>query len=266
VVRPIEPLKQQGSHDPNDADAGPPERAVAADLVVHFVRGLIESGQISAGDKLPPERELATLVGVSRPSVRAGLQSLAAVGAVEARRGAGTFVSSGPPLLESNPLPLFAALHGIGDSAVYETRRVIEIDLAGLAAERATDEQVIKISDEIMEMLAARDDPQRFLVFDIRFHRAVALAAGNPLLFALLEMVAELFYDLRRKTVYRWRGADEASEQHRRIYRAIRDRDPERARTEMDAHLRWAELIQQREGVQEAIRRSVNEPEQGGVG
>jgi GntR family transcriptional repressor for pyruvate dehydrogenase complex len=218
--------------------------------VVSYIRRLIESGDIRAGDRLPPERELATLIGVSRPSVRAGLQSLAAVGAVESRRGAGTFVSSGPPLLESNPLPLFAALHGIGDGSVYEARRVLEIDLAGLAARRATDQQIVAISDEIMEMLAARNDPQRFLVYDIRFHRAVALAAGNPLLFALLEMVAELFYDQRRQTVYRWRGADEASDQHRRIYQAIRDRDPQRARVEMDAHLSWAERVQQQETVQ----------------
>lgn len=247
MVRPIDVPTESGG-DPAEPTRGEPaERPVAAELVVSYVRRLIESGEITAGDRLPPERELATLIGVSRPSVRAGLQSLAAVGAVESRRGAGTFVSSGPPLLDSNPLPLFAALHGIGDGSVFETRRVLEIDLAGLAAERATDEHVMRISDEIMEMLAARNDPQQFLVFDIRFHRAVAQAAGNPLLFALLEMVAELFYDQRRTTVYRWRGADEASEQHLRIYRAIRDRDPDRARAEMDAHLLWAERVQQQE-------------------
>lgn len=223
---------------------------MATDLVVAHIRQLIEAGEIAPGDKLPPERELATLIGVSRPSVRAGLQSLSAVGAVESRRGAGTFVSSGPPLLEGNPLSLFAALHGIGDSSVYETRRVLEIDLAGLAAKRATDEQLVMISDEVMEMLAARGEPQDFLVHDIRFHRAVAQAAGNPLLSAVMEMVAELFYDQRKKTVYRWRGADEASEQHRRIYQAIRSRDLERARAEMDDHLRWAERVQQQEILQ----------------
>jgi len=98
---------------------GTQERPVAADLVVSYIRRLIETGEISAGDQLPPERELAAVIGVSRPSIRAGLQSLAAVGAVESRRGAGTFVSSGPPLLETNPLPLFAALHGIDDAAVF---------------------------------------------------------------------------------------------------------------------------------------------------
>ena len=106
----------------------------AAKSVVAYIRQLIEGGNLKAGDKIPPERELAELIGVSRPSVRVGLRSLATVGVVESRRGSGTFVSEGPPLLDVNPLSLFAALHGIPQAELFETRRAIEIDLAGLAA------------------------------------------------------------------------------------------------------------------------------------
>ena len=218
---------------------------VAAKLAVAFLRQLIESGEFKAGDKLPPERELAQLIGVSRPSVRAGLQSLAAVGVVESRRGAGTFVADGPPLLDVNPLSLFSALHGIPRDELFETRRVIEIDLAGLAAERARGDELAAISEEVMEMFASIDDVHRFLVHDIRFHRAVAAAARNPLLAAIMEMVADLFYDQRKKTVDRWREAPEAAEQHRMIYQAIRAGDVERARDEMDTHLRWAQKAQE---------------------
>jgi GntR family transcriptional repressor for pyruvate dehydrogenase complex len=221
--------------------------AVAAKLVVAYVRRLIESGEFKAGDKLPPERELAQLIGVSRPSVRAGLQSLAAVGVVESRRGAGTFVADGPPLLDVNPLSLFSALHGIPQNELFETRRVIEIDLAGLAAERARGEELAVISEEVMEMFASLEDVHRFLVHDIRFHRAVAAAARNPLLAAVMEMVADLFYDQRKETVDRWRQAPEAAKQHRRIYQAIRAGDVERARREMDMHLRWAQEAQEME-------------------
>ena len=121
---------------------------VAAELGVAYIRQLIESGDFNAGDKLPPERELAELIGVSRPSVRAGLQSLATIGVVESRRGAGTFVTDGPPLLDINPLPLFAALHGIPEHELFEARRVLEIDLAGLAAVRATGEHRASMSEE----------------------------------------------------------------------------------------------------------------------
>jgi GntR family transcriptional repressor for pyruvate dehydrogenase complex len=224
-----------------------PNSPVAAKLVVAYVRRLIENGELRAGDRLPPERELVQLIGVSRASVRAGLQSLATVGVVDSRRGAGTFVADGPPLLDVNPLSLFSAIHGIPRAELFETRRAIEIDLAGLAAERAGGDELAAISEEVMEMFASTDDVHRFLRHDIRFHRAVAAAARNPLLAAIMEMVADLFYDQRKKTVDRWRGASEAAEQHRRIYQAIRAGDVERARREMGTHLQWAEEAQEME-------------------
>lgn len=228
---------------PRNADSPP----VAAKQVVAYIRRLIESGDFRAGDKLPPERELAQLLGVSRPSVRAGLQSLATVGVVDTRRGAGTFVAEGPPLFEVNPLSLFSALHGIPGDELFETRRVIEIDLAGMAADRAGGAELAAISEEVMEMFASLGDVHRFLVHDIRFHRAVATAARNPLLAAIMEMVADLFYDLRKTTVDRYRGASEAAEQHKAIYQAIRSGNVELAREEMDRHLRWAQQSQEME-------------------
>jgi GntR family transcriptional repressor for pyruvate dehydrogenase complex len=238
----MDPIQNPSDSSSSRNRQNPP---VAAKLVVAYVQRLIVSGKFKAGDKLPPERGLAQLIGVSRASVRAGLQSLAAVGVVEARRGAGTFVSDGPPLLDVNPLSLFSALHGIPRDELFETRRVIEIDLAGLAAERARGDELAVISEEVMEMFASVDDVHRFLIHDIRFHRAVAAAARNPLLAAIMEMVADLFYDQRKRTVDRWREAPEAAEQHRRIYQAIRAGDVERARREMDTHLGWAQKAQE---------------------
>ena len=239
--------KRAGAPDEIASSQGNQSPPVAAKLVVAYVRRLIESGDFRAGDKLPPERELAQLIGVSRATVRAGLQSLATVGVVDSRRGAGTFVADGPPLLDVNPLSLFSALHGIPRDELFEARRVIEIDLAGLAADRAGGDELAVISEEVMEMFASVDDVHRFLVHDIRFHRAVAAAARNPLLAAVMEMVADLFYDQRKKTVDRWREAPRAAEQHRRIYQAIRAGDVERARREMDTHLQWAQEAQEME-------------------
>jgi GntR family transcriptional repressor for pyruvate dehydrogenase complex len=219
----------------------------AAQQVVDFVHELIAAGTCRPGDRLPPERELAGRIGVSRPSVRAGLQALAAMGVVETRHGAGTFISDGAPLLGSTQLHLLATLHGFSDGELFEVRRVLEVDVAGLAAERATADHLAVISEEVMEMFASRDDPMNFLVHDIRFHRAIAHASGNPVLAALVDMVAELFYQQRKDTVERWKGADVASEHHRRIYQAIRDHDRARARREMDVHLTWAEEVQRRE-------------------
>jgi GntR family transcriptional repressor for pyruvate dehydrogenase complex len=242
VVRPNkEQIHTSGKTSTSRGKENPP---VATKLVVAYVRKLIESGELRGGDKLPPERELAQLIGVSRATVRAGLQSLATVGVVDSRRGAGTFVAEGPPVLDVNPLSLFSALHGIPQDELFEARRVIEIDLAGLAAERAGGDELAAISEEVMEMFASVDDVHRFLIHDIRFHRAVAAAARNPLLGAIMEMVADLFYDHRKTTVDHWQRAPEAAEQHRRIYQAIKARDVAKARLEMGDHLRWAQQDQ----------------------
>jgi GntR family transcriptional regulator, transcriptional repressor for pyruvate dehydrogenase complex len=215
--------------------------SVAAALVIAHVRGLIERGELRPGDRLASERQLARDVGVSRPSVRAGLRSLAAMGVVQTRHGAGTFITDGPPALVNEALGLLAALHGIGFDPLFEARRVLEVGSAALSAQRASGEQIMAMSDEITGMYAALDDPQDFLRHDVRFHRAVALGANNPVLGALIEMVASLHYEQRRVTVERARDQlRESADMHRRIYQAIRTRDPEAARAAMDEHLRLA--------------------------
>ena len=217
-----------------------PFEGVAAELVVSHVRELIERGELGPGDRLPAERELALRVGVSRPSVRAGLRALAAMGVVQSRHGAGTFIRGGPPMLGSEPLSFLAALHGFTRDEMFEARRVLEVGVAGLAAERATGDQLASISEEITGMYASMDDPQAFLVHDIRFHRAVAAAAGNPILASLVEMVSGIFYEHRRKTARQGKDLKEAADLHRTIYNALRGHDAERARRAMDEHLSLA--------------------------
>jgi GntR family transcriptional repressor for pyruvate dehydrogenase complex len=222
-------------HPPRSRDS------VAAEQVIAHVRGLIERGTLRPGDRLASERELARQVGVSRPSVRAGLRSLAAMGVLQTRRGAGTFISEGPPALLSEPLGLLAALHGLSLDGLWEVRRVLETGTAALAAERATGEQTMTMSDEIAGMYASMHDPRAFLEHDMRFHRTIAAAADNPMLGALVQMVASMFFEQRAATIDVARNLRETADQHRRIYQAIRGRDPEAARAAMDEHLRSAQ-------------------------
>lgn len=225
---------------PERSPSKKPFDGVAAELVVRHVRELIEQGDLGPGDRLPPERELAVHVGVSRPSVRAGLRALSAMGVVQSRHGAGTFIRGGPPILGSEPLSFLAALYGFSRDEMFEARRILEVGVAGLAAERATGDQLATISEEITGMYASMDDPQAFLVHDIRFHRAVAAASGNPILASLVEMVSGIFYEQRRKTASHGRDLKEAADLHRLLYNALRQRDPDRARRAMDEHLTLA--------------------------
>ncbi len=206
-------------------------------MVVDFVRGQIERGRLRPGDRLPAERDLAIRIGVSRPSVRAGLRSLAAMGAVQTRHGSGTYITEGPPVLDSKPLRLLAALHGFSPEQMLEARRVLEMGIAGLAAERATGDHLATMAEEVSGMFASVDDPAEFLTHDLRFHRAVAAAAGNPILASMTEMIATLYFEHRRRAPRTPEQLREAALLHRNIYQAMRGHDPERARWEMGRHL-----------------------------
>ena len=220
---------------------------MANELVVRHVRDLIVRGRFRPGQRLPTERELVRDIGVSRTSVRAGLQALAAKGLLVIRHGAGTFVADGPPVLDSEPLTLLAALHGFTRSQVFEARRTLEVSIARMAAERRTAEQLAAISDAVTGMFAACEDPQAFLVEDIRFHGAVASASGNPILASVVEMISAMFYEHRRRTADRRRDLRPVAEMHWQIYQAIRDREPGRAAHLMSEHLIQAEKEQQAE-------------------
>src|SRR5215467_7515691 len=126
-----------------------PHPADSAAAVVAHVRHLIDSGTLGPGARLPPERDLAQQVGVSRPTVRAGLRTLAALGVVRSRRGSGTYIPDGPPTLGAEALSFLAALHKFTGDHVYEARQILEVGAAGLAAERATPEQLATLADDV---------------------------------------------------------------------------------------------------------------------
>ncbi len=226
-----------------------PQRNGTSEEVIARLREMIHSGELRSGDRLPPERDLAKLFGVSRPTLRAGIRSLAAVGVLQARQGAGTFVvkTDGSPSLDSNPLRLMASLHGFTSEEMFEARRSLEMAIAALAAERATSDHLATMSEEVTEMYASLDNPEQFLIHDIRFHQAVAAASGNRILTSLMNMVTTILFDVRSKTVRRAKDFKESAEMHKTIYRAIRERSPDRARSAMRDHLVLAQKAQETE-------------------
>ena len=212
--------------------------------VVDHVRNLIASGELKPGDRLPPERELARSLKISRSSLRAGIGFLAAMGVLKSRHGAGTFVATGPPALDSSSLTVLGALHGFLPWQMFEARLTIEASVAALAAERANNDQLAELAEEVAEMYASMDDPQEYLIHDIRFHRTIARASGNPILGALMETITANLYETRRATVEYSVDLKESAEMHREIYRAIRSRNPENARRAMEQHLKLASAAQ----------------------
>ena len=210
---------------------------VGAQGVVDVIRRWIERGKLKRGDQLPPERELALQLGVSRPTVRAGLRSLVTMGILESRHGMGTFITDRPPALGSESLSLLAALHGFTADDMSVARRVLEVGATTLAAESATPAALAAMSEEVTGMFASLDNKAEFQVHDVRFHRAVAAASGNPVLAALVEMVSTLVNDHPDPGSERARDLKDAAQMHLRIYQAIRGRDAEAAGALMKEHL-----------------------------
>lgn len=225
-----------------------------AEEVVERLREMIHNGELTAGDRLPPERDLAKLLGVSRPTLRAGIRSLATVGILQSRQGAGTFVAERDesPTLDGSPLKMLSALHGFTSDEMFEARLALEMSVAALAATRSTSEQMTLMAEQITGMYASLDDPGQYLVHDMKFHQTIAAASGNRILTSLMNMVATILFDARSKTVHRALDLKESAEQHHNIYRAMRERNPEAARQAMHDHLTETQKAQRLEELDDA--------------
>ena len=215
--------------------------------VVNHIRSLMENGGLQPGDKIPPEREFARALKVSRASLRTGIGYLAAMGIMKVRHGVGTFVADGPPEFSKASLSLLGVLHGFQSWQMFEARLILESSLAELAAERGREEHNTALAEEVAEMFSTMESPAEYLIHDVLFHRVISQASGNPILAALMETVTSAIYDERLKTVERSRNLRESAEMHREIYRAIRARKPLEARKLMEEHLRQAQTAQETE-------------------
>ncbi|MBS1879603.1 MAG: FadR family transcriptional regulator [Actinobacteria bacterium] len=210
----------------------------AADVVVAQLRRAIELGRFLPGDQLPPERELAVQLGISRVTLRAALAQLERGGLLErAERGSGggaLVVAAGSAVADAGHRALREQFEEI-----YEFRLACESAAAGLAAVRRTEADLARLEWAIAD-LQGELTPGRFRAADNAFHLAVADAAGNRWLLSAVEDVrAAMFRPLdaiRFELV-----VPSAVEHHRRILAAIAARDPERARASIGDHIREAQ-------------------------
>jgi len=210
----------------------------AHEFVAHELLVLILSGRFRAGDRLPPERQLATEFGVSRPTVRQAVAVLAAHGLVEARVGAGTFVVGTPT---ASGEQVSASAENVND--VVESRLVFEVGAVRLAARRARRRrEELDILAAIVEALEQSGDGDAYPVdVDVAFHRAVLRLADNTHLEALL---APFWPTIAATTAAAaegsWAREDTAriAAQHRAVFEALRVGDAELAAFEMERHLR----------------------------
>src|SRR3984885_2314622 len=145
---------------------------LTADICRKMVSQLIR-GTWSEGDKIPAERELCLKLGVGRASLREALKALEIMGMIETRLGDGTYVCKRSDFF-SRPLLWAIASSSEADAReLIEARTLIEVELAGLAAERATPENLKQITAQLDRMIKAKKNPQEFVQADVNFHLAI---------------------------------------------------------------------------------------------
>jgi DNA-binding FadR family transcriptional regulator len=234
------------------------------DRVVNEIQRVIMSGQLEPGMKLLPERELADELGVSRTVVREAVRILVAKGLLETKPGVGTLVRkvTSDQIVEPLSLLLQSQEEGISIEHLHQVRRMLEVEIAGLAAMQATEEDIAELEEILSEMESVTDIPESFAAKDADYHRGLAKSAHNPLLIILLDSIRDLMQQVRLLVTRHPDLRERVMPDHRGILERVVARDPEGARQAMEKHLEHARRFQEEllkaENQEEAVKSVVS--------
>lgn len=195
--------------------AEPLTRGVLADQIIDLISEQVLSGQLAAGELLPPERMLATQFGVSKAAVREASKVLAAKGLVSIRQGVGVTVNAPD---RWNVLDPHVLLHTRGETTLehlLDARRIIEPAIAARAAE-LRDEAALRQIAEAVEQGARIETVEEHIRWDMAFHAALAEATGNPVLIILMNSIGQLLR-ASRAALFSVRGSVQRSTQHHEL-------------------------------------------------
>ena len=195
----------------------------------------IRQGDWLPGDRIPSIAQLAKELQVGAGTIREALRSLQSVGMINIEHGSGVYVTGARPSTE-----LSSHFQNVGDGlllALAETRRILEPELASLAAERGTDAELTEIDGLVRQMEEEEKHGHDFAELDVRFHRKIAQAARNPILYQTMEGVSDLFLESRRAILLDPNAVLRALRYHALIAEALRLRNAPQARLLMQGHM-----------------------------
>jgi len=221
-----------------------------SDQVFEQLRDLIYQGELRPGDQVLPERDLSVALGVSRTTVRNAINKLVVLGLLEHKQGQGTFVSD-PDVKTRHPLAVAMSMEMEGATLedMLEVRMGLECNAAALAASRATEEDINRMIAclEAMEADFRQKGDNIDFTVDADFHMAIAYATKNP----VHTYIMKSFHDFlsigiqeNLRLLYEDpKNIGDVLEQHRKVFNAIRRRDPEMAFSAMKMHIRYVMLF-----------------------
>lgn len=209
--------------------------------VIDQIKSLIYEGRLKKGDKLPSERELTIILGVSRASIREAFSALEMIGLIESRPGEGTFVSEHLEGKIIEPLSLVLMLEQDGQGDLFHLRKVLEVECSRLAASNITNEEIKIMEDAVATMEQFPNDEEKNFQADRVLHYTIAKSSQNALLYHVLNAISEAMdaqiKSFRREILYKTENRLKLTVQHKNIVEALKTRDPEKAAKAMQSHM-----------------------------
>jgi DNA-binding FadR family transcriptional regulator len=212
-----------------------------AQLVTDELQRLMLTGRLKEGEKLPSERELCELFGVSRTVVREAIRILQTKGLLEVRPGIGSIVRSpsSNQVIEGLSLLIQSKANGVDISlvALCEVRSLLEVEIAKMAAERAAPEDIEEIQRIVDDLETRANLPAKFYERAVDFHRSLALATHNLLLVIIFDAIQELVHGMRQALIPEPIAPQAALRSFRQILEHVQARNPEGAARAIEQHL-----------------------------
>lgn len=213
------------------------ERVTTTRAIVDQIISLMKRGELKPGDRLPSESELMELLGVGRSSIREAKQTLIAMGLIEAHPGRGSYVREIRPdvLIDADVVSLLLADEHV--LALHEARELLEVQVAALAASRATEDDFAVLRDALGKMAEAVSASESVYDPGMEFHVALVKAAHNPVLVKLYDPIIALLRAYQRPVYEGYSDPQAELRHHEMIYECIRAGDSTLAQSTMRMHL-----------------------------
>jgi DNA-binding FadR family transcriptional regulator len=215
----------------------PIERISVAELVVRRVLDMVRAGVLKAGDQLPPERDLALSLNVSRPSVREAMRGLTVLGVVRVRQGGGAYISDLDAESLLGPITFFLSLQDMNVRELYDARSLIEGDVARRAALAIGEGELARLEAILADQAATLADPIAFRASDYAFHETIWIGCRNAFLKRIGQSLNVLGLEFRKRASETPGILEQSFTDHRCLLEALRARDPEAAAQAAQLHM-----------------------------
>jgi GntR family transcriptional repressor for pyruvate dehydrogenase complex len=216
-----------------------------SDHVIEEIKRMIDMGELKEGDKLPNQNEFAAQLGISRSSLREALHTLTLIGVVEQRPGTGTVIRSGKPVLWAEHLSPPLVSDSKATIALVEARRYIEVGVAELAVQNATEDEIKRMGYLVRKMSSAlkKNKIKEYLELDVAFHYHVATSCHNKYMLNMLITIRGLMEQFMQEASNILPGPLSRSIKfHSKIYEGMKERNTKKVVTNMENHIRDMEI------------------------